>query len=52
MTKRTNRLTANSTRLAAFFLKRLDAGIILDRTKRVDRNHRPVKEAPRAMRKI
>ena len=49
--KRTKRQTANSTRLATYFLKRLDEGVILDRTRKVDRNHRPVIEAPKVLRK-
>ena len=52
MTTRTKRQTANSTRLAAFFLKRLDKGEILDRTQRVDRNHRPVIQAPKVLKRV
>jgi hypothetical protein len=34
------------------FIKRLEQGILLDRTKRVDRNHRPVIEAPKALKRV
>jgi len=50
MSRQTRRKAANATRMATYFVKRLDAGVILDRTRPVDRNKRPTIAAPNALR--